>query len=104
MSATRLERPQRKRRLAPRTAAPVARLVDHDRQEPWPKWRAAAEAAERLPGLHEPVLGCVLGVRGRPCDEVGGTERDVLVFAHELGVRAGIAGERSVQRRPASRQ
>src|SRR6202008_1736368 len=77
----------RQRARAACVTAAVAGLVGDDRQQPGPERRALAEAGEGAPGLHEAVLGGVLGIGGRPRDEVGRAKRDLLVFLHELGER-----------------
>jgi hypothetical protein len=46
---------------------------------------------ERRPGLHEPLLGSVLRVRGAPRDEVGRAKRDPLICLHEVSIGGFVA-------------
>src|SRR5262249_19099176 len=87
-------RAQREARPAAGGAAPVARLVGDDAQQPRPEGRALAKAAERAPRLHETVLRRVLGVARVARDQVGGAEGDALVCVPELlvGVCAAALG------------
>ena len=75
---------------AGRTSA-VVRLVRDDAQQPGPKRRAAAEAAERAIGLDEAVLDGLLGVGGAPAEQVGGAKGESLVSAHDGLPRAKVA-------------
>ena len=74
---------QREVRAPPRRSPSVAGLVRDDLQQPRPERRAAPEPPERAVGLHEPVLGGLLGVRGVAGDQERGSKRDSLVRSHE---------------------
>ena len=49
------------------------------------------EAPERPEGLDEPLLRGILRLGCTPGDQVGGPERDLLVFGDELRIRRVIA-------------
>ena len=53
--------------------------------------RARPEAMESRPGLHEPLLGSVLRVRGAPGDEVRRAKSDPLICLHEVSIGGFIA-------------
>src|SRR3954471_17714173 len=72
-------------------AAPVPRLVRDDLEKPRTERLVDPGAAECAPRLRQPVLERVLGVGDVAGDDVGHAERNLLVRAHELLVRARVA-------------
>src|SRR4029079_5348504 len=88
-------RAQREAGPAAGGAAPGARLVGDDAQQPRPEGRALAEAAERAPRLDETVLRCILRVARVAGDHVGGAEGDALVCVHELLVGVCVTALRA---------
>src|SRR5436190_4601360 len=92
--------PQRQMLASARRPPAVARLVRHDPEQPGAQRRVGAEAAERPPGLEEPLLGGVLGVGGVAGDDVGHSECDLLVGADERLVGARVAALRAQDELP----
>ena len=64
-------------------AAAVARLVGDDAQQPGAQRALGVEARQRGVGLHERLLGGVLGVGGVAGHDVGGAEGELLVGGDE---------------------
>ena len=87
----RRNRPQREVGAAARGPAAVAGFVGDDLEDPRPKRRAGPEAVQRRPGLHEPLLGGILRIRGAPGDEVRRAKRDPLICLHEVSIGGFIA-------------
>ena len=71
--------------LAPagRTGA-IARLVGHDAQQPRPRLGAGPKRVQGAVGLEHALLGGVLRLGGGPGDDVGDSERDLLIALHNL--------------------
>ena len=68
---------------AGRTGA-IARLVGHDAQQPRPRLGAGPERVQGSVGLEHALLRGVLRLGGGSGDDVGDSERDLLVSLHNL--------------------
>jgi hypothetical protein len=75
----------------PGAAATVEGLVSHNTKQPGSKLGSCPKATQRLIGLHEGNLRCVLGLESVAKDEVRNPQSDALVGADEIGVSRHIS-------------
>jgi len=78
-----------------RGAAGAGDVAD-DRHQPGAQRGAGAKGAEGAVGANEGLLGRVVCLLGRADDEVGHAKGKLLVAAHELIERGGIATSRAL--------